>query len=152
MRFKSNASTRTYVRVWRSEHDTERCHCYGPSNVWRLCCPREPNKSELGTCLTTVSSALSKATAFRSWGFPAYWSPYPFENMVTSDHTFVKKNKVVWHWGTCHLRSCHLFNVHVHDHTFDQLTITYVHTYVLPHAGRGYNNANLLSAHCLLGA
>ena len=56
---------------WRSEHETERRHCYGSSNVRRLCCPREPNKKELGTCPTTVPSALSKTTAFRSWGFPA---------------------------------------------------------------------------------
>ena len=56
---------------WRLEHETEHCHCYGPSNVRRLCCPRELNKKELGTCPTTIPLALSKATAFRSWGFPA---------------------------------------------------------------------------------
>jgi len=56
------------------------------------------------------------------------WIPYPFENMVASDHTFVKKNRVVCHWGACHRR---LFNVH--DYTFGY--------HVLPRAGRGYNNA-----------
>ena len=56
---------------WRSEHEAECCHCYGPSNVRRLCSPKEPNKKELGICPTTVPSALSKATAFQSWGFPA---------------------------------------------------------------------------------
>ena len=34
------------LEKWRSEHETECCHCYGPSNVRRLCCPREPNKKK----------------------------------------------------------------------------------------------------------
>ena len=63
--------TPVFDEKWWSEHETERYHCYGPNNVRRLCCPREHNKKELGTCPTTVPSALSKATAFRSWGFPA---------------------------------------------------------------------------------
>ena len=52
-----------------------------PKHVRRLCHPKELNKEELGTCPTTippttVSSALSKATAFRSWGFPAACRTY----------------------------------------------------------------------------
>ena len=112
-----------------------------PSNVRRLCCPREPNKKELGTCPTTVPLALSKATAFsimrvscflsNLYNLSCFWSPYPFESMVASDHTFVKKNRVVWHWGACHLCSCRsTFTI---NHTFDY--------HVLSHAGRGYNNA-----------
>jgi len=50
------------------------------------------------------------------------------------DHTFVKKNRVIWHWGACHLRSCRL--------NCSTFTIDHMFGYrVLPHAGRGYNNA-----------
>jgi len=106
---------------WRLKNETECCHCYGPSNIRRLCCPREFNKK------TTVQPLFH-----RLWAKPQHFdhegliscflsnlynlscsrSPYPFENIVASDHTFVKKNRVVWHWGACHLRSCRLFNVH----------------------------------------
>jgi len=140
---------------WRSEHETELCHCYGPSNVRRLCCLRKPNKKELGTCQTTGPSALSKATAFWSWGFPAScqtctieslcsWSPYPFENMVASDHTFMMKNSrlTLGCLSSSPFLSCRFFNVH--DHTFGY--------HVLPHAGRGYSKCHSLRAHCLLGA
>ena len=104
------------LEKWRSEHETERCHCYGPSNVRRLCCPREPNNKELGTCPTTVPSALShsilimRVSCFLSnlYNLFCSWSQYPFENMVASDHTFVKKIE----WGACHLHSCRLFSVH----------------------------------------
>jgi len=65
---------------------------------------REPNRKELGTCPTTIPSALSKATAFNHEGFlllvelvqsHLFLESYPFENMVASDHTFVTKNRVV---------------------------------------------------------
>jgi len=124
MRFKSNASTRACVRSddWNTKRNAWAIAiCYGPSNVRRLCYPKEPNKKELGTCPstvppTTVPSALSlKVSCFLSnlYNLSCSWSPYPFENMVASDHTFMKKNRVVWRWGACHfLCSCRLFNAH----------------------------------------
>ena len=124
---------------WWSEHETERYHCYGPSNVRRLCCPREHNKKELGTCPTRSISfeqshiiSIMRVSCFLSnlYNLFCSWSPCPFENMVASDHTFVKKNRVVWHWGACHLRSyrCSTFTiVIIIYHTFGY--------HVLPHAG-----------------
>ena len=142
MRFKSNASTRAWLcEKWRLEHETERHHCYGPSNVRRLCCPREPNKKELGTRPTTVPSALSKATAFRSWEFPASCRTCTI-SPVLGVHIPLKIwwPRITLSWrkiessdtGALVIFSvlCLLFTI---DHTFGY--------HMLPYAGRGYNNA-----------
>ena len=124
------------LEKWRSERKTERCHCYGPSNIRRLCCPREPNKKELGTYPTTVPSALSKATAFRSWGFPASCRTCTISS-VLGVHIPLK----IW-WRkieSSDTGALVIFSVLVVCSTF---TIDWSFGYhVLPHAGRGYNNA-----------
>jgi len=108
---------RCHSEKWRSEHETERCHCYGPSNVRRLCYPREPNKKELGTCPTTVPSALSARAK------PQHFDHDGFLLLVELVHSFLFLESIsLWKygglgshfrepWGACHLRSCHLFNV-----------------------------------------
>ena len=99
---------------WPSEHETKCCHCYGPNNIRRLCCPREPNKKGLGTCPTTVTSGLSKATAYWSWGFPASCRTCTI-SPVLGVHIPLKiwwpRITLSWRKIACHLRSCCLFHV-----------------------------------------
>jgi len=129
---------------WSSEHETERCHCYGPSNVRRLCCLREPNKKELRTCPTTVPSALSKATAFRSWGFPVFFCQTCTISSVLGVHIPLK---IWWPWITLSWRKIEssdtgalvIFSVLVICSTF---MIDHTFGYHVLHAGRGYNNPN----------
>jgi len=127
---------------WRSERETEHCHCYGPSNVRRLCRPREPNKKELGTCPTIIPSALSKATAFRSWGFPASRRTCTISHVPGDNFPL----KIWWPRITLSWRNIEssdtgalVISVLVVCSTFTIRTID--RSRVLPHTGRGYNIA-----------
>ena len=122
MRFKSNASTRACVRSDDRNTKQNAVIAMAQATLEGFAVQENPTRKELGTCPTTVPSVLSKATAFRSWGFPASCRTCTISS-VLGVHNMVKKNIVVWHWGACHLlRSCRLFNVYARSIT--RLAIT----------------------------
>jgi len=119
MHFKSNASTRACVRS--DDRNVKQNAIIAMAQATLEGFAKRTQQERARHMSNHRPSALSKVTAFRSRGFPTscrtissvlgvhiplkIWWP---------DHTFVK-NRVVWHWGACHLlRSCRLFNVRNH--------------------------------------